>query len=475
MNCEVSSSLELQVFGRNNNTFCSPFEGPYGHSTNCSDLAQACYQGYVVSPMVMTEDGNQTVYVGNFDNDTKFEECANKVVGPKGWFQQNTRSFRGCHLAFNTTDHKDQFNFNAAWPKHSIESKSIMFFTYIAIILSMLSCFVMVGATEFPQVHHGQHSQQRHHLPAQLKKVGHGSLGNITFHPEYLSELQPAARGFSDGAVAHRLDKRFDFCTSCDLNFWDEEGCKGNVYRVTVSEKPLNAIDCAYPLGFWTCSNPGLTEGQMLWVSSADPGSTAQSVVTMDQSCSPKGPSIKAEIKPRSGCTFLGAVKSDFGLRCYPGAGSPLRKRGVLTKRRGNTCHGFRTDKAYDSWSNTVQVSPIVDCSNQEKDCSVSTTKTDTTSIETSWSVTTGGEVDIPELFKFSASSTFGSSYTDTVATATTENYLVKAGYMGFIGATAPVTVFEGTFTSCDDRKEYPGRVFALKKMAPQFGIVYTN
>lgn len=428
MNCIADSGVVAQQFGENK--ICSPFGGN-GHISNCSELAQNCYQGYVAAPAV----SNQVVYVGSIENDIEFEQCASRVVGQGGRYERGYVSNIGCGLnaTVRATNAPSNGAANAARSMRPSTKKGTIAFTYLAILLSVMSCFSMVAAAP----------SKGPPKPGQLKKVGHGSWGNVTFT---------------------ELDKRqYDLCYSCDLLFWDGEGCTGNVYQFTLTEEPING-ECYFEPGRYTCGDPALEGGKTLWVSSAAPGSTSESVVTIDQTCPPTGPSALASIKPRGGCVYLGPVYGNEGLTCYPGGGSPYRKR------QGGNCGGFITESQYESQSTVARVSDIIDCRTSATDCTIANSQTFESSIESSWSTSAGFSG-----FGFSVEATFGESYTESVSTGVTGTYTILAGSSGYLGAYSPMTVFQGRFTDCDDGSEEPGQVYAIRADTVAYRVINTN
>ncbi|KAF6767289.1 hypothetical protein PSEUBRA_003800 [Kalmanozyma brasiliensis GHG001] len=488
-------------------TICAPFKGPYSHFTNCSELAEACYDGYVASPKVMADDGMQKFYIGGIRDWMEFKECAKNATGNGRWFGGMDYT-AGCEIksasdvpaTTNSTDDGQKRVCNAAYSKHSVKSKGTMLFSYVVIALTMMTCFSMAGASGISQVHHRHHGR---HRAATLTKVGHGSWDNITWHAEYLAQLGHGSYGASDGAIASKLDKRTIDCNTCEVNFWDQAGCKGNLYHYTATEKSVDEDDCNMPFGHRSCNDPNLTQSKAeMWVSSALPGSNSEAVITVDQSCG-DGPTALTTIKPNKGCAYLGTITGNEGLMCYSNGGVPLRRRNWFTNifkhhdsppppapdappappapAQENTCHGFRVDRQYDMQTPSVQIGPTVDCRNEHSDCTTTTSSSETKTIETTFNATAGVSAGLPIAigkllpFKFSASVSFGRDYTDSLTTTVSNGFTVKAGEMGYLSASGDMTVFEGTFTDCDDKVDRSGTVHAVKAGKVFHRIVYTN
>lgn len=97
MNCIVQNVNFEQLFAPNK--ACSPLGGN-GHVSNCSELAQSCYQGYIASRPYNATDGasNQVVYIGSVDNNLVFEDCARQVLGQGGRYERGYISNIGCQV-----------------------------------------------------------------------------------------------------------------------------------------------------------------------------------------------------------------------------------------------------------------------------------------------------------------------------------------------------------------------------------------
>ena len=443
MNCEVNNADATALLAPVQS--CSPY-GFLGHISNCSELAEACYQGYIASPRrALGGSGEtQTVYVGSVENNVEFEQCAQRVVGDGGRYTRGFTSNEGCSVGTNTT----QGESNAA-PSASalrIKKSAPAALTYLAMLLALLSTLSVASAAptnaSAPVVHKGR-----------LTKVGHGSWSNFT-----VTKL-----GLGNG----KQKRQYDICNSCDVFFWNGEGCTGDVFQFTQTEEPIDG-DCLFEPGFSTCADPGEAlagfVGQNVWVSSAAPDSTAESTVTVDQTCPPTGPNVLASVKPRGGCVYLGPVYGGEGLTCYPGGGSPYRKR------QGGNCNGFAIDNQYESQSTLERISDNIDCRTSAADCTIEASQQFSSTIESSWSTTAGVDA-----FGFSVSATFGQSYSESVSTGIAGTFTIPKGAAGFLGAYVPMTVFEGRFTDCDDGSEEPGQVFAIKDGPVSFRLVNTN
>ncbi|TKY86335.1 hypothetical protein EX895_004484 [Sporisorium graminicola] len=436
MNC-IQNGNYAQLFEPNK--ACSPFGG-IGHVSNCTELAQNCYQGYVASRPYNATDGakNQVVYIGSVADNIAFGDCARRVLGQGGQYERGFISNIDCQLT--TANATSNASTNAADTLKPGGKRGSIALVYLAALLAVYSFLPAAVAAPAPA------SAPASLHPARLTKVGHGSWGNITYTEN-----------------SNAVKRQYDVCVSCDLLFWDGEDCKGSAYQFTALEEPIDG-ECGFEPGVFTCGDPALQGGQTLWVSSAAPGTTAESVITVDQTCPPTGPSALASIKPRGGCVYLGPVYGNEGLTCYPGGGSPYRKR------QGSQCGGFITESQYESQSTVARVSDIIDCRTSVTDCTIANSQTFTSTIESSWSTTAGVDA-----FGFSVSATFGESYSESVATGVTGTYTIRAGSSGYLGAYAPMTVFQGRFTDCDDGSEEPGQVYAIQTGTIAYRVINTN
>ncbi|KAF6767293.1 hypothetical protein PSEUBRA_003806 [Kalmanozyma brasiliensis GHG001] len=343
MNCVPDYDHWVTQFGTNER--CSPFGG-MGHYTNCTKLAETCYKGFVASPPVNTTYGPQVFYVGNVEDNLKFEECVNGL-GQVVHYEPGFTSDRGCQLTFNSLSNNSVLNTNAAWPKNSFKSKSTVLFTYLAVFL----CFtVMVAARPF--IADGQPSDQ-------LQRLGSGWCDKIMDHIEAGGQLRTTGHGVS-----------------------------GNMVRSTVNES-ANTSD----------------------------------------------------------------LRVDY---------SSLRKRGQVG------CKSFVWDYRNETQSGTERVGPTIDCRN----CfSPATTQVDQTNVtlKSIWQTSDASA----KVSDFSVRG-LGPSYRDEVKTGATPTFSIGAGYMGYVAAYAPATVFVGRFTECDDRIDKPGRVFAIRNQV-NYRVVNTN
>ncbi|KAF6767292.1 hypothetical protein PSEUBRA_003805 [Kalmanozyma brasiliensis GHG001] len=430
-----------------------------GHHTNCSKLAEACYKGYVATPPINTTYGLQVLFAGTIEDNQKLAECVETRLGNSISYENGFTSNLGCQLTLNRSTIGVDRSTNAAWPKHSTKNKVPTFFTYLAIFLSIISCFTMVTAAE-PFKTHWPHRGRLQ--PGQLRKLGHGSWDNMTYHTNDDGQLQTMHHGSSGKTLRPIMNTQADMCPECDLLFWDGPHCTGNFYRLMSEAEPVDG-KCDFPVGRFGCANLGLKPNAILWVSPGNRDSPSEAIVTIDQSCPPK-PNGGTAIKPHGHCVPLGTVSGGEGLTCYFAGGSPMRKR-----RLSNGCDNFVTESHYESQSGIERVSPTIDCTSSTSDCTVQATQSKTHTIQSSWSLDNGGE-----FFSLSVHAIFGQEYSDEVTTGLSESFVIGSGYMGYIGAYTPVTVFVGTFTGCDDGIDKHGRAFAIKDEV-HYRLVNTN
>lgn len=136
MNC---NPLALRPNTRFGPSGMRPPSGGLGHVTNCTALAQACYDEYESSP-AFTFSGatSQTIHVGRIRGDNlAFEACAIAVVGPTGTFD---RGFLSTISTFNTTAA------TTTTTSAGMRTKPALAVLYAVLVLSLFSSLVTVGA-----------------------------------------------------------------------------------------------------------------------------------------------------------------------------------------------------------------------------------------------------------------------------------------------------------------------------------------
>ncbi|KAI0141596.1 hypothetical protein GGR57DRAFT_487258 [Xylariaceae sp. FL1272] len=155
------------------------------------------------------------------------------------------------------------------------------------------------------------------------------------------------------------------------------------------------------------------------------------------------------------------------GLTIWPSGGSTVARK---AKRDTTSCTGFTTASQESSYSNSVQVSNIVDCTNSaDNGCTITEGEQHTESVSTSFSTTAGFEVE-----GLSLGATFGTEYTDSEASSLQEGFTIDAGQKGYLSAFSTATLFKGTFTGCDDGDQ-DGEVLAIKENGFTYSVIYTD
>lgn len=150
----------------------------------------------------------------------------------------------------------------------------------------------------------------------------------------------------------------------------------------------------------------------------------------------------------------------------------PEEKR-FIAKKRAAKCDGFIIEDETPSYSQTVQISQLVDCINgAEAGCQIDAEKQFTESISTSFEVSAGGGID----GIFSIEATFGTEYTQETTTSINLGFSIPKGQKGYLSAYSAATLFTGRYTGCDEGDvEQPGRALVIKKESFTYGIVLTG
>ncbi|KAI6860413.1 hypothetical protein KC343_g10442 [Hortaea werneckii] len=192
---------------------------------------------------------------------------------------------------------------------------------------------------------------------------------------------------------------------------------------------------------------------------------------TQDQTCPPSGPgAVFSTLIDNDSCVAMNAGGDAVGLTVYPHGGT-------LTKRlakKSPSCSGFNIKSQEPSYSPSVQVSNIIDCTNaaDSPGCSIEISEQHTESMTTSYSVSAGGGIE----GIFEVSTTFGQDFTESTSTSVTEGYSVAQGQKGYLSAYNTATLFRGTFTGCDSGdSEQEGEALVLKKHGLAYSVIYTG
>ncbi|KAI0388382.1 hypothetical protein F5Y17DRAFT_222187 [Xylariaceae sp. FL0594] len=305
-----------------------------------------------------------------------------------------------------------------------------------------------------------------------------------------------------------------------DLGFYSDKDCNDKTGHVCVYTYK-NTADAGS--GNYGC-NPGLLpDTTPFYARIEDSGyDSMQLVFTRDQSCPPDGPgAVFATMVDNKNCVQFNQGGDGPGVTVFPNGGSGLSlvgpnpgkhhgghhhkwnttgtagggkkkvelaagaggsaKKSVksgkttlnMAKRGDPKCDGFNIESSSPSYSPSVQVSSIVDCTNGgTPGCSITAGQQHTESVSTSYSVTAGGGIE----GIFEASATFGMEYTESTTTSIQEGLTVQPGQKGYLSAYSAATLFKGKFTGCDgDSDEIEGQALVIKNNGFTYSIVNTG
>ncbi len=272
-------------------------------------------------------------------------------------------------------------------------------------------------------------------------------------------------------------------CTSCgsqspalEIGYYSDPNCQDFINTVTYFAYDGAGSGCASctPSNFNTLGSPANVYGK---VAKCYGDCTAQVAITRDQLCPPGGASavIGTFDAGSEVCVGLHGLNGGEGAAVYRIGGAPFARRDLddadelILDKRDESCSGFNIEKRQNAYSATVQVSDIVNCEDSASPCTISTGIQHTKSLSSSYSFSAGGDV-----FGITASTTFGTDYTESTTTTIQDTFSVPANQEGYLSAYSLATLFTGTYTGCKGGDK-PGTALALKKNSVVYQLVVTN
>lgn len=254
------------------------------------------------------------------------------------------------------------------------------------------------------------------------------------------------------GPVVPQLVKRDDRCAAstqgqlfiAEIGFFADHDCT-QVLGYDCAYVPNEAIQDGK--GEYACEPANVPSNTPYWAQiQTSIYDDTQFLYTMDQSCPPSGPgAVFATLIDNKACVEMNHGGAPVGLTVYPHGGAAVARREAVPglQKRQTSCSGFRASSQQQSYSHSVQLSNIVDCTNANSDCMISEGMQHTESVTTSYSVSAGGGIE----GLFSVETTFGMDYTDSSTTSITESFPVERGQKGYLAAYSGAELFHGTFT----------------------------
>lgn len=276
------------------------------------------------------------------------------------------------------------------------------------------------------------------------------------------------------------------------IGFYTEHDCNERFDGVCIftSQEVIDNGEGAYGC------NPGLLPDTTPFYSKLEESDfdPVQVFFTGDQSCPPNGPgAVFASLINSDSCVLMNSGGDGPGISVYPNGGSDLARlsatrdirvksdglvigealSGFLRRQDGTACDGFSVESEEPSYSESVQVSSVVDCTNgADAGCEITVGEEQSQSVSTSMELSAGGGIE--GIFEISA--TFGIEYTETSTTSIQQGFSIPQGEKGYLSAYSAATLFSGTFTGCDSGDEVQeGRVLAIKDNAFTYSIIYTG
>jgi hypothetical protein len=255
------------------------------------------------------------------------------------------------------------------------------------------------------------------------------------------------------------------------LEFFDNQDCSGDRLQKVCYYSIQETVDGG--AGFYSCGSGALPDNSPSYAKVIDsPFPEIEILFTRDQSCPPNGAgAVFVSLGNNKNCVLFSKGGDTPGVSIYPHGGSGLVKR--EEKRDGAKCNGFNVESQDNTYSASVQVSEIIDCTNgAEAGCTIGEENSYTESVSTSFSTSAGGGIE----GIFSVEATFGTEYTSEESTTFQRGFSIPAGQKGYLSAYSGATRFRGKFTGCDSGdSEQPGEVLAIKAGTFSYSIIITN
>ncbi|KAI7528539.1 hypothetical protein KC331_g15690 [Hortaea werneckii] len=254
-----------------------------------------------------------------------------------------------------------------------------------------------------------------------------------------------------------------------NIGYYSDSDCTQELRKVCVYSTS-GTVDEGYD--YYSCEDAYAPDDTPYYAQALDATySDMMLAFTQDQTCPPSGPgAVFSTLIDNDSCVAMNAGGDAVGLTVYPHGGT-LTKR--LAKKTPS-CSGFNIESQEPSYSPSVQVSNIIDCTNaaDSPGCTIEVGEQHTESMTTSYSVSAGGGIE----GIFEVSTTFGQDFTESTSTSVTEGYSVAQGQKGYLSAYNTATLFKGTFTGCDSGdSEQEGEALVLKKGGLAYSVIYTG